>query len=534
MNIWTTLQGAAHQLAQAQSGYVAAALALYIFSVIVTAVRWRVILSTLGCRLGLTGTLVPYLCGVSVGNLTPARTLGADACRLAVLRARHGTPTRVAAASVFYDRLSEIPAIVVLALAATPAVWVLVSESDRYLIAAAFAVAAISGIMYFSTVRRRVRSRLSSWHDRLVGTPIDPAGLGVAVGLSGLVWLQDVARLMLVSAAFRVTLTPSQSATLSVVTLAGGIVPTVGGLGVVESGLVGGLTLFGVPLHVAVAITAAERAVSYVFGTCAGAVTLVMVGGRRVWTAAQGRARLAAPAALLIMLVASPAWARGEGRKPADLAATLARLEAVLRTDPGNLQAGARYRLLAVEGEEYDRAIHFLKGLAAEHRSLANAQITLAFAYIDKVPVAGRIRQGFLGKDAIEALGRAIALDRNWVAYYMRGVINLYYARAFNRVRPAIADLEQALAIQKEAPRQAYHVRTFITLGDAYWKLGDLRRARAVWSDGLRAFSGDPPLTARLACEGRALEDLIEASLDANKRQDTSLHELLGQESKEE
>ena len=47
MNIWTTLQGAAHQLAQAQSGYVAAALALYIFSVIVTAVRWRVILSTL-------------------------------------------------------------------------------------------------------------------------------------------------------------------------------------------------------------------------------------------------------------------------------------------------------------------------------------------------------------------------------------------------------------------------------------------------------------------------------------------------------
>ena len=49
------------------------------------------------------------------------------------------------------------------------------------------------------------------------------------------------------------------------------------------------------------------------------------------------------------------------------------------------------------------------------------------------------------------------------------------------------------LAIQNHEPRQTYHVRTFITL-----------------------------------------EDLIEATLDANKRQDTSLGELLGKESQEE
>jgi uncharacterized membrane protein YbhN (UPF0104 family) len=536
MSLWTTLAGATHVLAQMRTPYIVAALGLYIFSIIVTALRWRMILGALGCRLGIAGTLLPYLSGVCVGNLTPARTLGADACRIAVLRARARPPVSVAAASVLYDRFSEVPPIVALALLALPTVRLFVSRLDRYLLVLALAGALVSGAIFASPLGGIAGSWLSNRlgvlrrsRAALNGVSIDRVSFAAAVGLSSLVWLQDVARLMLVAAAFRVVLTPSQAATLSVLTIAGAAVPSIGGLGIIEGGLVGTLVLLGVRLEIAMAITAAERAISYAFATGTGAVALAMIGGRRAWSWASSgsRARFAAPAAGVAMALAiSPADLHGAGPKPADLAPALTRFEAALRADPGSLQIGARYRQLAIQAEEYDRAIHLLKGLASDHRNLANAQISLALAYVDKVPVAGRVRQAFLGKDAIDALGHAITLERNWIAYYMRGVINLYYGRVFNRVRPAIDDLEHALAIQREGPRQSYHARTFVTLGDAYWKLGDLAHARAVWSDGLKAFSDDGALTARLANEGRALENIIEASLDANRRQDTSLGEL--------
>ena len=185
------------------------------------------------------------------------------------------------------------------------------------------------------------------------------------------------------------------------------------------------------------------------------------------------------------------------------------------------------YRQLIVSHEEYDRAISFFKTLAKAHRDVANVQLDLAFAYIDKIPTSGRIRQAFLGKDAIDAFGDAIAIEPTWLAYYTRGFIDLFYDGMLNRARPAIADFEQALALQRHGPRRAYHVRTFMSLGDAYWKLKDLPHAREAWSDGLKEFPGDLALTARLAAEGRALYTVIESGLDASRRQDTSLKEMI-------
>jgi len=248
--------------------------------------------------------------------------------------------------------------------------------------------------------------------------------------------------------------------------------------------------------------------------------------GRRGVRKRDTTASPAAAAALALALAVSAAPAHAAAPDATDWAA-IQRYEAELRTNPSDLFEGAAYRQLMIRYGQYDRAIAFFRHLAADHRNLAPVHVNLAFAYIDKIPTVGRIRQGFLGKDAIEAFGTSIRSQPTWIAYYMRGLVNLYYDRILNRVRPAIADFEQAIRVQHAEAKQPFHVRAFISLGDAYWKLGNLAKARSAWSDGLNEFPGDAALTSRLAAKpGPELYRVIESGLDASRRQDTSLREL--------
>jgi undecaprenyl-diphosphatase len=86
-------------------------------------------------------------------------------------------------------------------------------------------------------------------------------------------------RLMVVSAALGVRLTVPQGAALTVFSIVGGLVPTVGSLGAIEGSLVTGLLLFGVPGGTATAITLVERAITYALSTALGAAALAAIGG---------------------------------------------------------------------------------------------------------------------------------------------------------------------------------------------------------------------------------------------------------------
>ena len=121
---------------------------------------------------------------------------------------------------------------------------------------------------------------------------------------------------------------------------------------------------------------------------------------------------------------------------------------AALQNDPENLLLAADYRQLAIAARDFDRPIGVLEKLAKRKDSGPNVQISLALAYVDKVPTSGDIRRLYLGRDAIGALTRAIAQQPTPLAYYVRGLINLYYNNfIFRRVPQGIADLEQALAM---------------------------------------------------------------------------------------
>jgi len=283
--LWTTLTTAAKLVTHVRSGFVLAALAAFLAGLTTVAFRWRFLLAALGTPTSVWNTFLTYSAGVCVGNVNPARTVGGDAVRLALIRSRTNASMSAATASIVYDRLSEVPAITIVALLALANL-----RSSSTVVIAVLAAAAMA--LAAGPVRRALLSRISRWHDTLVGIPLERSTIATIIGLSIVVWSFDLTRTTLVAAAFGVTLNPSKVATLAGFRLLSGLIPITGGVGVVEGGLIGGLVLFGVSTETATAITIVERAVMYGCGTLIGAASLVLVGGLRMLRA---RPNLATP-----------------------------------------------------------------------------------------------------------------------------------------------------------------------------------------------------------------------------------------------
>ena len=232
--------------------------------------------------------------------------------------------------------------------------------------------------------------------------------------------------------------------------------------------------------------------------------------------------RLILAASLALSFAATAARAQDARPHDGDLAAW----EAYIAAHPDDLRAGGLYRQHIIAAQAYDRAIDFYKKLLKKHPRSQNAHVNCALAYVDKIPPAKAIAQPFLGKHAIGHLGKALEIGPSWTASYIRGLIYLYYKKWMGVAGKGVADLTRALAMQKNEPRRDYHVKTFIALGDGYWRLDEIDRARAVWSEGLAQFPGDAALTERLAKEGDELKRVVLHALDADIRIDTSLAEL--------
>src|SRR5262245_48032502 len=104
-----------------------------------------------------------------------------------------------------------------------------------------------------------------------------------------------------------------------------------------------------------------------------------------------------------ILIVALAAQVGVSAAPSTDLSA----LERRVASEPENLRIAADYRQAAIGAGEFDRSIRFLERLA-QQSGAANAYINLALAYVDKVPPSGDIRRLYLGRDAMNALTKAI------------------------------------------------------------------------------------------------------------------------------
>jgi uncharacterized membrane protein YbhN (UPF0104 family) len=190
-------------------------------------------------------------------------------------------PLRAIAASVVYDRATDVPGLLLLGALALPT---LKPKFPPWPFLALFAVAAA---LVARPLYHRLAGRIGRWHQALVGR--EPgAPIAAAVGCSLIIWTLDISRIMLIGRAFAVPFRPSQAAAISLLRLAGGLAPVPAGIGVVDGALVAGFMWLGSPATTATAMAVVERAIVYGWSTALGAVALLLLGGTRALKNARG------------------------------------------------------------------------------------------------------------------------------------------------------------------------------------------------------------------------------------------------------
>lgn len=206
----------------------------------------------------------------------------------------------------------------------------------------------------------------------------------------------------------------------------------------------------------------------------------------------------------------------------------LLEFEDAIGRDPENLRLAADYRQTIIAAHEYDRATRLFERLAKQKGSGPNIQISLSLAYVDKVPVTSRIRHLYLGRDAMNALTRAIERQPTPLAYYVRGLINLFYNNfMFHRAPLGISDLEKALTLVTNDTPPGLQERILVALGDGYWRVEDPAKAREVWSSAAKRFPASAALNERLRGPDAKTAFAVRHALDEDIRVDTSLVDLV-------
>ncbi len=215
-----------------------------------------------------------------------------------------------------------------------------------------------------------------------------------------------------------------------------------------------------------------------------------------------------------------------QAAQAADYEAALAGFEAALQADPNNLRYGNAYRLTGVKINQvktYDRCIAFFKQLVADHPKAPNAWMNLGYAYVDKIPSEGAITQVLLANTALGHFSAALDLEESWLGRYTRGNSYLYWPAIFGRTRLGIADLEKAIELSKQMDRHNYQARAYRGLGEAYWRLSDMEKARQIWREALEFFPGNEELQVLLEQDDKALNAFLTAHFEPGKRVDTNV-----------
>ena len=284
------LAQALHRFADARWSFAALALALYLLSLWVGAVRWRRLLLAMGCRVGVMRLVLVNLVGICANNVTLNSRVAGEGARLAALRVTDGVSTDRLAISTLYERLADLVTGVPIVAMAIPAAWAL--GALLHVGRSAVVIASVIGVtvlLLLAAQRRLARLPIADWWRTAISTyAVGRPTLAFTLLCSTAIHVQDPLRLMACAAAFDVKLTVTQAALLTVASLFASGIPTVGALGGVEGGLIATLVALKVPFGTAVAITALERGISLVFSTAAGGVAAFWLGGAGLWRYVRG------------------------------------------------------------------------------------------------------------------------------------------------------------------------------------------------------------------------------------------------------
>ncbi len=286
-------------VASSDKRYVALAVAVYFFSVIIYAARIKIVMKWTGYRLALHHAAASYLMNIFVNNITPGARAGGEVVRALYIQRITKSPLATVVNAIAYERVTEAIAIVFLIFFTIA--YSLSTFGHAGLLAAA-ALLIIGGLaavykmwdrlMLFLEERLRERNLSigAAESAELKKMLRDPRLTAIATGFGFIVWLMDATRLYLIACAVGVHRPFPLFVAISVLyAIIGVLAVTPGGLGIVEGGLTAVMTALGIAPDDALAITLIERLISYALGTAVGALTLMLAGGKQAWRALRSR-----------------------------------------------------------------------------------------------------------------------------------------------------------------------------------------------------------------------------------------------------
>ncbi len=215
---------------------------------------------------------------------------------------------------------------------------------------------------------------------------------------------------------------------------------------------------------------------------------------------------------------------------PVEVRSQLAEMENQLREEPILDRARALgYRSRAATVGLHERPIAFFSQLAAE-RNDPMLRLELSLAYVDSIPSCGGLAaivcKGSRAKKSLDQLDSVLAeYPDSWLTHYARGTNHLHWPRALRHAGDAASDFERCIELQSQAGTvQPYHLRAWISLGQAYAKAGRFDAAREAWTRGLAIFPTSPELKQHLAVQGDgAMLDFVLEQRSLEQEIDTDL-----------
>jgi glycosyltransferase 2 family protein len=288
--IWANARQVAEALARFRWSLAALACLLALGNYLVRFGRWQYYLRVLNLEVAPKDSLLVFLAGFSL-TVTPGK-LG-EAVKAFLLRASHGFPVTRTAPIVVAERVTDLLALLLLAL-----VGVFQFDVDRrFLVAGAVLVA--GGVLVVSIdplaeatlalaahlpVVRRFAPKLREMHAATAAL-LHPRPLVLATALSAVSWFMECLAFWTVVQGFPGVTLPLRVATFiyAAMTIAGALSFLPGGLGVTEAGMLALLVRFGVGLTrgSAAAATFVTRACTLWFAVALGLPALALYARRK-------------------------------------------------------------------------------------------------------------------------------------------------------------------------------------------------------------------------------------------------------------
>jgi tetratricopeptide (TPR) repeat protein len=246
---------------------------------------------------------------------------------------------------------------------------------------------------------------------------------------------------------------------------------------------------------------------------------------------------LARVVSALLLGALAPAAANAKAPDAYDLLAKGSEPKAVAARLPSesvsDLKALNTLRLrLKAEGKEAV-AQAFFAALAAR-KPTDEVLLNLSLSHVDQMMGKSLLQQGNLSSRSQDAVEPIIKRNpRHWVAWYIRGLNNLYWPDWFRKASTAQEYLAKAVALHEqlgpvEQDEDDKYALGYLALGDAYALLDQPAQAKQSWQQGLRFYPYVAVLRERLAIADAELHAKVRALRDADKPVDTDLSFMWG------